>query len=160
MTYMKAEDYPVAKSKHRTLETPLKIEWQQSSDIRARIQTRLHDYCSWNTPEDDDGNRLYEQSTLADEQSEPRAAVAQRTLGRLKTKVVIESVEEATALHNELDWYADGAGKRGITWMNGMMEKSVRRVRSEIVAGLGVRGYTVEYHDTFRGKIYVSDDET
>jgi hypothetical protein len=64
-----------------------------------------------------------------------------KCVNRQKTNVVIETVEEASAVYYELASY--DSGQR--TWMNGMMDKAIRRVRSEIRDEMEERGYEAVY---------------
>lgn len=142
------EDYDPDPENHRQLEDPIKVQWQ-STKLRSRIKERLWDYSNW----DREGEGWEEWSLDLEDNGRP--AVAYRTLNRQKTNVIIKTVEEATALHNVLDWYSTGGGPRGITWMNMAMENSARRVRKEIREGLEERGYNVKFSETSKGKIYV-----
>ena len=134
--------------KTEDFDNPITIKWDRNTRIRSRIQERLGDYISW----DHDSDDPMEWDPIVPEPDadpdERRSAMAYQTLHRAKTRVVIKNAEEAESLYNELAWYSDGdAGREaGITWMNGSMGRSVRRVRREIADGLDEHGYTVESH--------------
>lgn len=117
---MIAED----RTEWRELPEPLKFRWQ--GRLRGRIQERQWDYAATK-----DGDEW-----VVDDDAEPRAKGSYLALTRQKTNVVIETVEEAQALYSTMGHYCAGGGREGITWMNGMMVKSAKRVRSEIVSGL------------------------
>lgn len=60
-----------------------------------------------------------------------------RALSWQKTNIVIETVEEATAVASEMCKYS-GAQR---SWMNASMDRALARVQSEIVEEMGERGF-------------------
>lgn len=97
------------------LETPIKIRW--AGEARMKINSHNLDFDS--------------------EKSER----VTRTLDRQKTNAVIETVDEAEALANEMDRYRHDAGFEGRSWVNGAIASACDRIRGEIITAMGERGY-------------------
>lgn len=93
------------------LETPLKIRW--TGYARGRISEYNSDF------------------------STDRSDKFSNTVQRQKTNVVIKTVDEATAVYNELNAY-DSTQR---VWMNRSMDNALHRVRDEIKRGMNKRGY-------------------
>lgn len=130
-------DVDVEREAQTELAEPMKIQW--TGKLRGRVQERQWDYAASKV----DGEWVVDPDLKAEDADDLKQcnALAYRALTRQKTNVVLETIEEAQAVYRVLDYYADGAGPHGITWMNGPMQKSVRRVRREIREGLDERGY-------------------
>jgi len=69
--------------------------------------------------------------------STERSEKFSNTVSRQKTNVVIKTVDEATAVYNELGEYSSSQR----TWMNRSMDIALHRVRDEIQLGMTKRGY-------------------
>ena len=129
-------DVSVDRDAQTELDDPIKVRW--TGRLRGRIQERQWDYAATKI----DGEWVADPELDEQDDMLKRCnGLAFRALSRQKTNVVCETVEEAQALYRVLDYYKDGAGRHGITWMNGPMQKSVRRVRREIREGLEEQGY-------------------
>lgn len=105
-------------------ELPEEIRVDFDGRLRARVQERHHDYCH-NSGRDDEGEWIVSDDT------DPYTLAAYRTMDRFDTRLAIETVEEAYAVHGTLAHYTE-AGKHGVTWLNPMSAKAARRVRAEI----------------------------
>lgn len=99
----------------RDLDEPIKFSW--TGKARRRIEGANRDFDS------EKSDRIV------------------RTLSRLKTRVVIESVEEAAALAGEMADYEGEAGDGGRVWVNGSAAASCKRVREIVVDAMAERGY-------------------
>lgn len=116
------------------LDEPIKFQWQ--GKLAGRVAERQYDYA---------GKYDSETGTWSeDEDADPLPRLTYRVLSRHQTVVEIRTVEEALALYKTMNHYADGAGRHGITWMNGAMQHSARRVRTKAREGLVKRGYDIE----------------
>ena len=93
------------------LENPIKIRW--TGYARGRISEYNSDF------------------------STERSEKFSKTVRRQKTNIVIKTVDEATAVYNELNEY--DSGQR--VWMNRSMDKALNRVIKEIKVGMNKRGY-------------------
>lgn len=132
-------DVDVDREAQTELTDPIRVSWNQKTKMRSRVQERQWDYAASKV----DGEWVVDPDLRADDADALKKCngLAYRVFGREKTNVVMETVEEAQAVYRVLDYYADGAGPHGITWMNGPMEQSVRRVRRAIREALSERGY-------------------
>lgn len=120
------KDIPMELEEQDELPSEIKFSWQ--GKLRSRVTQRQREY-SCTQGRDDDGN------FIIDEDAEPYAVAAFRTLRRQKTNVVIKTVEEAYALHRSMAHYADDTAG-GVTWMNGPMTESAKRVQEKILNAL------------------------
>lgn len=100
------------------LDTPIKVRW--TGYARSRIS-------EYNTDFDSISSDRFEQA-----------------VNRQKTNVVIETVEEASAVASEMDNYSSYQR----SWMDSSMDQAVNRVQSEIVEEMEERGYDVERDST------------
>ena len=116
------------------LHEPLKVEWRSRTLARSKIQ-------DFNRDRDSD------RSDLVDD-----------VLSREKTNAVIETVEEAEALAQELNHYIGEAGDGGRTWVNSSVDKSCRRVQKEIIAGMESRGFEADRPTATQVFFYPGDD--
>lgn len=132
-------DVDVAREEQTELVEPIVIRW--TGKLRGRVQERQWDYAASKV----DGEWQVDPDLYAEDADNLKQCngLCYRALTRQKTNVVLETVEEAQSLYRVLDYYRDGAGKRGITWMNGPMQKSARRVSREVREGLEQRGYEI-----------------
>jgi hypothetical protein len=137
---MPSPNVSVRRDAQTELDEPITIRW--TGRLRGRIQERQWDYVA---SKNDDGEWVVAEEHYGDDADDLKQcnALAYRALTRQKTNVVIETVDEAKAVYRVLDYYKDGAGRHGITWMNGPMEKAARRVRREIRVGLDERGHQI-----------------
>lgn len=121
------------------LDEPIKIRFE--GRLRGRINERAWDSVqTWEgegSPTDDDPDGEW----VIDPEAEEYLKNVYRPVFRQKTQVVFETVEEATSFHNSMTHYAMG----GVTWMNGMMRKSIRRVLSQLRSEMEERGYPPQY---------------
>ena len=123
------------------LEDPIKVRF--TGRLRDRINERTWDYAG----------KKVDGEWVADPDGDPYEVSQYRCFHRQKTNVVIKTVEEAYSFYNSMGHYASGAGREGITWMNGPMAKAAKRVRREVMDGMKERGYEPAYNDhrVFRG---------
>lgn len=112
---------------------PIKFQWQ--GKLARRVAERQLEYAGKWDPENETWSE--------DEDADPTPRLMYRVTTRHKTLVEIRTVEEALAFYKTMNHYSDGAGRHGITWMNGPMEKSARRVRTRARDGLVKRGYDI-----------------
>ncbi len=131
-------DVSVDREEQTELDDPIKVRW--TGRLRARIQERQWDYVA---TKNDEGEWVVAEEHYGDDADPLKRcnALAYRALTRQKTNVVMETVDEAQAVYRVVSYYTDGAGRHGITWMNGAMQSSARRVSREIRDGLEKRGY-------------------
>lgn len=119
----------------RHLQRPREEQTELDEPIKIRFGGRLRDIINertWDsvcTKQDDE----WVIDTDAEEYMKNQA----RPVRRQKTNVVFETVEEASAFHHSMGHYATD----GVTWMNGMMRKSIRRVRRELRQEMEEQGY-------------------
>jgi hypothetical protein len=99
---------------------PLKVEWRSQKVARSKI----HEY---NRESDSD------ESLLVD-----------LVLSREKSNAVIETVDEAEALAEELNHYFGAGEEVGRYWINTAVEKSCKRVQKEIIRGMESRGFETD----------------
>lgn len=92
-------------------ETPIKIRW--TGYARGRISEYNSDF------------------------STERSDLFTNTVNRQKTNIVINNVDEATAVYNELNEY-DSTQR---VWMNRSMDNALRRVRNELENAMNKKGY-------------------
>lgn len=132
-------DYPIARSEQTELDSPIKVRW--TGKLRSRVQERQWD----RTARKVDGEWIVDPDLMGEDADSLAkcSGLTFRALSRQKTNVVVETVEEARAVYRVMDRYKNGAGRRGITWMNGSMENTARRVRSNIRTELEERGYEI-----------------
>lgn len=116
-----------------------------STELKSTVKVRWTGYAR---------DRLAEYAVdLAQDDDDTRWTHIQAALGRQKTNVVLETVEEAEALASEL-----GDLQMGRPWTNSSIERAARRVQGEITEDLAEQGYTAEYSSGFfRG--YEQEDE-
>lgn len=120
--------------KQTELDEPIKFQWQ--GRLAGRVCERQLDYAGkWDSDDE---------TWSEDEDADPLPRLTFRVLTRHKTVVEIRTAEEAQALHETMSYYSNGAGKHGITWMNGAMQESARRVMRKTREGLDERGYSLE----------------
>ena len=117
-------DVPHDRDDQTELPEPIKISW--TGRLRDRVNERNWDYVC-NSGRDEDGEWI-----ISDD-ADPYSVAAYRALSRLKTKVVIETAEEAYAVHGTLSHYTDPAD---VTWLNPRAAKSARRVQAEVRSSL------------------------
>lgn len=122
------------------LAEPIRIGFR--GRLRDRIAGRLMDQTLDYNPDGED--------TFGDDVEENLKS-QYRAFRRAKTKVVIETVEEAACVHSGLAHYATP----GITWMNGIQVKAARRVRREIVDEMRERGYEPVYSSAEHGSPFL-----
>jgi len=123
------------------LDEPIKIRFE--GRLRDRINERGWDSVqTWEgdgSPTDDDADGEW----VVDEDAEEYLKSVYRPVFRQKTNVVFETVEEATSFHSSMTHYSMG----GVTWMNGMMRKSIRRVLTELREQMRERGHPPAYEN-------------
>ena len=134
-------DVAVEREEQTELDEPITVRWHQETKLRSRVQERQWDYAASKV----DGEWVVDPDLYGDDADDLKQcnALAYRALTRQKTNVVMETVDEAQAVYRVLDYYTDGAGKHGITWMNGPMAKAARRVSAAIRNELEQRGFEV-----------------
>ena len=129
------------------LDEPIKIRFE--GRLRSRINER-----GWDSVQ----TKVDGEWVVAEDAEEYLKSVY-RPVFRQKTNIVFETVEEATSFHSSMEHYA----MDGVTWMNGMMRKSIRRVRSELREEMEERGYPPEYCQTKWGREFshfvIDEDE-
>jgi len=134
----KTPDVSVEREEQTELDEPFKIAW--SGKLRATVQQRQSDQV---VAVNDKGENVVSERCYGEDADDliQCSALTYRALDRYKTIIVLETVDEARAVYRILDYYKDGAGTNGITWVNGAQQSSVRRVRREIREALKERGY-------------------
>lgn len=133
-------DVSVERDSQTELDDRIKVRW--TGKLRGRVQERQWDYTATKV----DGEWVVDPDLYDEDADDLKQcnALAYRALTRQKTNVVCETVDEVQAVYRVLDYYNDGAGRRGITWMNGPMEQTAKRVQRELSEQLSEQGYDIQ----------------
>lgn len=128
---MNIESRPWDREEQTELPEPIKVRF--TGKLRTRINERQSDYVGkydrdTGEYDEDPDTEVYEVSQF-------------RPFMRQKTNVVIETEEEAYAVLGLMSYYS----APGITWMNGPMRESAKRVCREIRTTLDEMGVDVEH---------------
>lgn len=139
MSITRYPDVDVDRDAQQDLAETITVRW--TGKLRDRVQQRMAGYVLKGVDSREVDPSLFEDDA---DRVDKCQLLAHRALGRQKTNVVCETVEEVRALYQVLDYYSYATGPMAVSWVNGPMAKAAWRVRQDLDSALEQRTMKID----------------